>query len=88
VKNPDVYFVGCPFHMAYRYNAARKGWGSFSGASASSGFNVTCWEFSCRSKFLYYWFDKGTKRKNELNKFCVFCDKVFNSFEACILTYV
>ena len=38
MKNPDVYFVGCPCHMAH--NAAHKGWGSFSGASASSGFNV------------------------------------------------
>jgi hypothetical protein len=24
------------------------------------------------------WFDKGIKRKNELNKFCVFCDDIVN----------
>ena len=32
VKNPDVYFVGCPCHMTH--NAA------FLEASVSSGFNV------------------------------------------------
>jgi hypothetical protein len=31
-----MYFVGCPC----QYNAARKGWDSFFGAYASSGFNV------------------------------------------------
>jgi hypothetical protein len=31
VKNPDVYFVGCSYHMAH--TAARKGDDSFSGAS-------------------------------------------------------
>jgi len=31
VKNPDVYFVGCSYHMAH--NAARKGEDRFSGAS-------------------------------------------------------
>ena len=35
VKNPAVYFVGCPCHMAN--NAARKGEDSFSGAF---GFDV------------------------------------------------
>jgi hypothetical protein len=38
VKNPDVYFVGCPCNMAH--NATRKGSDSFSGSSVSSGFNV------------------------------------------------
>ena len=36
MKNPDMYFVGCPC----QYNAARKGWDRFFGVSASSGFNV------------------------------------------------
>ena len=31
VKNPDVYFVGCPCHIAH--NARRKREDSFSGAS-------------------------------------------------------
>ena len=31
VKNPDMYFVGCSYHMAH--NEARKGEDSFSGAS-------------------------------------------------------
>ena len=75
-----MYFVGCPFYMAH--NAARKGWDSFSGASASSGFNV---QDLVVDIFLYYWFDKGTKLKNELNEFCVFCDTMYlTGFEACI----
>jgi hypothetical protein len=45
------------------HNAARKGGDSFSGASASSGFNV---QDLVVDIFLYYWFDKGTKLKNEL----------------------
>jgi hypothetical protein len=52
------------------HNAARKGWDSFSGASVSSGFNV---QDLVVDIFLYYWFDKGIKRKNQLNEFCVFC---------------
>ena len=59
MKNPDVYFVGCPCHMAYY--AARKGEDSFSVASVSSGFDVDDLVVD-----LYYWFNKGTKRINEL----------------------
>ena len=33
-----MYFVDCPCHRTH--TAACKGWDSFSGASASSGFNV------------------------------------------------
>jgi len=28
---------------------------------------------------LYYWFDKSTKRKNELRSYCVFCDQEYRS---------
>ena len=35
MKNPDVYFVGCPCYMAH--NAAHKGGDSFSRAS---GFDI------------------------------------------------
>ena len=52
------------------HNVAGTGGGSFSGASVSSGFNVE--DLSVHVD-IYYWFDKGIKRKNEL-KFCVFCD--------------
>ena len=62
MRNPDVYFVGCSYHMAH--NAARKLGDSFSG---SSGFDVEDLVVD-----QYYWFDKNTKRKNELNEFCVF----------------
>ena len=80
MNNPDVYFVDCSCHITH--NAARKWGDSFSG---SSGFDVEDsrkWgdSFSGSSGFdvedlvvdLYYWFDKSTKRKNELNEFCVF----------------
>ena len=26
---------------------------------------------------MYYWFDKSTKRKNELSEFCAFCDTAY-----------
>ena len=61
MKNTDVYFVDCPCHMVH--NAERKGDDSFSGAS---GFDVEDLVVD-----LYYWFDKSTKLKNELNEFCV-----------------
>ena len=51
MKNPDVYFVGCPCHIAH--NAARKGEDNFSGAF---GFDVEDLVVD-----LYYWFDKCTK---------------------------
>ena len=63
MKNPDVYFVGCPCNMAH--NATRKGSDSFSGSSVSSGFNVE--DLVVDLDFNYYWIDKGTKRKNKLS---------------------
>jgi hypothetical protein len=83
VKNPDVYFVGCPCNMAH--NATRKGSDSFSGSSVSSGINVE--DLVVDLDFNYYWIDKGTKRKNKLSEFCIFCDTTyFTDFEACIHT--
>ena len=67
MKNPDLYFVGCSSHMAH--NAACKGEDSFSGAF---GFDVEDLVVD-----LYYWFDKCTKCKNELNVFCVFYDTIY-----------
>ena len=26
---------------------------------------------------LFYWFDKSTKRKNELRSYCIFCDQEY-----------
>ena len=28
---------------------------------------------------LYYWFDKSTKRKNELQSYCEFCDQEYRA---------
>ena len=67
MKNPDVYFVGCSCHMVH--NAARTRGDSFSGSSEFDVENLVV--------DLYYWFDKSTKRKNELNEFCVFSGNTF-----------
>lgn len=63
--NPAIYFNGCPCHILH--NAAQKAAESF---SQSSGFDVE--EFVID---LFYWFDKSTKRKNELRSYCTFCDQ-------------
>ena len=65
--NPTVYFNGCPCHILH--NAAQKSAESF---SQSSGFDVE--EFVID---LFYWFDKSTKRKNELRSYCIFCDQEY-----------
>ena len=62
--NPSVYFVGCPCHMVH--NTASKAADAFEG---ETGFDVEDMLVD-----LYYWFDKSTKRKNELFSFCEFCD--------------
>lgn len=62
--NLDVYFFGCPCHMAH--NTERKGGDVFSGVF---GFEVEDLVVD-----LYYWFVTSTKRKNELNGYCGFCD--------------
>ena len=67
VKNPDVYFVSCPCYMAH--NAAGKEEYIFSEASVFDVEELVA--------YLYYWFDKSTKRKNELNNLCAFCDTMY-----------
>jgi hypothetical protein len=51
------------------HNAARTRGDSFSGSSEFDVENLVV--------DLYYWFDKSTKRKNELNEFCVFSGNTF-----------
>lgn len=56
-ENEAVYFVGCPCHMVH--NTACKASESF---AATTGFDVEDMLVD-----IYYWFDKSTKRKNELS---------------------
>ena len=45
-----------------------------------------CGEYRCRSRFLYYWFDKGTKRTNELKDVLhILSQRIYylRGFEAC-----
>ena len=63
-ENPSTYFVRCPCHMVH--NTATKAAESF---EAETGFDVEDMFVD-----LYYWFDKSTKRKNELSDYCEFCD--------------
>ena len=58
------------------HNAAHKGASSF---AAISKFDVEDLVVD-----IFYWFDKSTKRKNELNEFCVFCDSKYRQ----VLKYV
>lgn len=63
-ENESVYFVGCPCHMVH--NTVCK---------ASEVFEVeTGFDVEDMLVDLYYWFDKSTKRKNELSDFCDFCN--------------
>lgn len=60
----STYFIGCPCHMVH--NTATKAADSF---EAETGFDVEDMLVD-----LYYWFNKNTKRKNELSDYCEFCD--------------
>ena len=66
-RNSSVYFCGCPCHIIH--NTAQKAAEAF---TQSCGFDVE--EFTID---LFYWFDKSTKRKNELLSFCQFCDQEY-----------
>ena len=68
--NPSIYFVGCPCHIIH--NAAQKAGDAF---CELSGFDV---EECCVDH--YYWFDKSTKRKGELNEYAVFCDVTYQEY--------
>lgn len=63
-ENGNVYFVGCPCHMVH--NTACKAAEVF---QKETGFDVEDILVD-----LFYWFDKSTKRKNELSSFCEFCN--------------
>lgn len=68
-RNSAVYFNGCPCHILH--NAA---------STAGSAFANTCGfdaeEFAID---LYYWFDKSTKRKNQLQSYNTFCNQEYRS---------
>lgn len=66
-KNASCYFMGCPCHLVH--NVAARASDAF---SKSSKFYV---EDMCVD--MYYWFDKSTKRKSDLEDFCVFCDVTY-----------
>ena len=68
-KNPAIFFNGCPCHIIH--NAARKASEAF---CESCGFDIE--EFTID---LYYWFDKSTKRKIELQSYCSFCDQAYRA---------
>ena len=68
-KNPAIFFNGCPCHIIH--NAARKASEAF---CESCGFDIE--EFTIN---LYYWFDKSTKRKIELQSYCSFCDQAYRA---------
>ena len=68
-RNPNVYFNGCPGHIIH--NTAHKAGEVF---TMNSGFDLE--EFVID---LFYWFNKSTKRKNELASYSAFCDQPYRS---------
>ena len=68
-RNPNVFFNGCPCHIIH--NTAHKAGEAF---TLHSGFDLE--EFVIDT---FYWFDKSTKRKNELASYCTFCDQAYRS---------
>ena len=68
-RNSAIYFNGCPCHVVH--NAAQKGGMAF---ARCCGFDVE--ELAVD---LYYWFDKSTKRKNELQSYNEFCNQEYRS---------
>lgn len=68
-RNPSVFFNGCPCHIIH--NAAQYAAEAF---NSVCGFDVE--EFVVD---IFYWFDKSTKRKNELRSYCMFCDQEYRA---------
>ena len=68
--NPSVYFVGCQCHIIH--NAAQKAAEAFGDMSQ---FDI---EECCIDHF--YWFDKSTKRKGQLEEYSSFCDTMCRGF--------
>ena len=68
-RNSAIYFNGCPCHIVH--NAAQKGGTAF---ARCCGFDAE--EFAVD---LYYWFNKSTKRKNELKSYNAFCNQEYRS---------
>ena len=65
--NPNIYFVGCPCHLAHNTASA-----------ASHRFSITTgFDIEDLSVDLFYWFDQSTKRKSTLQEYCVFCDVTY-----------
>ena len=66
-KNPAVFFNGCPCHIIH--NTACKAGDAYVGAThfAVEDFCVD----------IYYWFDKSTKVKLQLEEVCTFCDTTY-----------
>ena len=68
-RNPAVFFNGCPCHIIH--NAAQR---------AGEAFSVACgFDIEELVVDLYYWFDKSTKRNNELRSYCMFCDQEYRT---------
>ena len=67
-KVAACYFMGCPCHLIH--NVASR---ASDALQQESGFDV---EDLCVD--LFYWFDKGTKRKGVLKEFCFFCDAAYH----------
>ena len=68
--NPAVYFVGCPCHIIH--NTTQKASEAF-GDTAKIDIEECCIDH-------YYWFDKSTKRKGQLDEYTTFCDTTYKSF--------
>ena len=66
-KNEAIYIMGCPCHIVH--NTAGKAGDAFYKAT---GFNVDDMVVD-----LFYWFDKSTKRKASLQRYCDFCDTTY-----------
>ena len=68
--NPSIYFVGCPCHIVH--NAAQQ---ATEVLGEMSGVDI---EGCCVDH--YYWFDKSTKRKGQLEQYSTFCDTAYRGF--------
>uniref|UniRef100_A0A1X7VKY4 HAT C-terminal dimerisation domain-containing protein n=1 Tax=Amphimedon queenslandica TaxID=400682 RepID=A0A1X7VKY4_AMPQE len=66
-KNPNTYFMGCPCHIVH--NTAFKACSKFA--------ELTKFDVEDLLVDNYFYFDKSTKRKNGLAKFCAFCDSQY-----------
>ena len=76
IKHPQIYVCGCVCHIIH----------NTSSEAAASLSQITGFDVEDLAVDVAYWFDKSTKRKANLQKFCAFCDTTYKDIVSHVST--